>query len=256
MITLLNTVQVKEVILGGAVDRDGRIKKGDRIVSVNDQSLSGLSNKQALQMLKATGDRVTFEIVRKVGRRVSTATTPHTSSWHSRQGSGETSRVESRRMSPQRSPRGTLRRGHGHGTGSSDEGSRDGSRNASPQHVRRHHRRQSVSAQGEVLTFRDKRSTLPRKIKGVMDGVHLVELHKGPTGLGIQLQGSVDGSTPIFVKAVLRGGPAYKSDKIHVGDEIIEVNGTSFENISQQEALKVIKTLPQGKISIILRDKI
>lgn len=235
------------MVLGGVAASDGQIKKGDCIISVNDQSLNGLTNKQALQILK-DADHVILKITRKVGRKTSTATTPLASARHSRQGSGDTSRVESR-MSPQRSPRSTLRRRHA--TGSSDEGSRDNSRGTSPQHTRRHHRRQSVSAQG---TFRDNKSTLPRKIKGARDGVHLVELHKGPTGLGLQLQGSVDATTPIFVKAVLRGGPAYKCEKIHEGDEIIEVNGISFENISQQDALKAIKSIPQGKVSIILRD--
>ena len=248
------SVQVKQV-LAGAAARDGRIKTGDRIISVNDANLAGLTNKEALQTLKVAGDHVTLKIIRKVGRRASTVTTPHASRLQSRQGSGDTSRVESR-MSPQRSPRATLRRGHGHGGGSSDEGgSREGSRGASPQHPRRHVRRPSVTAHGEVLTFREKTSTLPRKIKGAKDRVHLVELHKGPTGLGLQLQGSVDASTPIFVKAVLKGGPAYKSDKIHKGDEIIEVNGISFENLSQQDALQAIKGLPQGKVSIILRDE-
>lgn len=241
------------MVPSGAAARDGRIKTGDRITAVNDQSLNGLSNKQALQKLKDAGDHVTLKIARKVGRRASRATTPLASARHSIHGSGDTSCVESRRMSPQRSPRGTLRRGHG--AGSSDEGSREGSRGTSPQHNRRHRRRQSVSAQGEVLTFRGNRSTLPRKIKGAREGVHLVELHKGPTGLGLQLQGSVDATTPIFVKAVLRGGPAYKSDKIHVGDEVIEVNGIPFENMSQQDALKTVKNLPQGKVSMILRDK-
>jgi len=102
--------------------------------------------------------------------------------------------------------------------------------------------------------LRGGRSTLPRKIKGGKNGVHLVEVHKGPIGLGLQLQGSMDASTPIKVKAVLSGGPAFKTGKIQVGNEIIEVNRISFESLSQQDAVKVMKELPQGKVSIILRD--
>lgn len=241
---------MKQVVPGGAAARDGQLKTGDHIISVNDQNLSGLSNKEALRTLKEAGEHVTLIVTRKIGRMTSRATTPLPSTAPSKQGSGETSRVESR-MSPQHSPRATR---HGH-TGSSDEGSREGSRSSSPQHTRRHTRRKSVSVQGEVLKFRDDRSTLPRKIMGDKGRVHLVELHKGPTGLGLQLQGSTDASTPITVKAVLRGGPAYKSGKIHVRDEIIEVNSISFQNLSQQDALKAMKGLPQGKVSIILRDE-
>jgi len=132
----------------------------------------------------------------------------------------------------------TLRRGQG----SSDEGSRECSRDTCSQYFKRHH------------TLKGGRSTLPRKIKGGMNGVYLVEVYKGPAGLGLQLQGSTDASTPIKVKAVLPGGPAFKSGKIHVGNEIIEVNRVSFESLSQQDALKAMKDLPQGKVSIILRD--
>ncbi len=237
------------MIAGGVAASDGRMKRGDRILSVNDQSVAGLSNKEALQLLKNAGEHVNLVMTRKVGRR-SRATTPLASARHSRQVSGDNSCTESRRMSPQRSPKiPGLRKAT-----SSSEGSPEGSRGASPQHPRRHQRRKSVTAHGEVLTFRDKKSTLPRQIKGAKVGVHLVELHKGPTGLGLQLHGSADSTTPITVKAVLRGGPAFRSGKIHTGDEIIEVNGTSFESLTMQEAVKAMKSLPQGTVSIILRD--
>ncbi len=235
----------------GVAARDGRIKKGDRIISVNDQSFSGLTYQQALQILREAGNHVTLVTARKIGRRASRTTTPLASARHSRHVSGESSRIESRRMSPQQSsPRISSHRTGG----SSDEGSRDGSRASSPQPSKKHRRKESVTAHGEVLTFREKGSTLPRKIKGAKVGVHLEELHKGPTGLGIQLAGSSDGNVPITVKEVLRGGSAYKNGHIHKGEEVIEVNGTSFEGMNLQNALKVMKTLPQGKISLILRD--
>lgn len=245
---------MKQLISGCVADKDGHLKRGDCIISVNGQSLSGFSKRDALQILKEAGDHVTLEISRKIGRKLSTAATPLSSTLHSQQGSGESSHIQSRKMSPQRSPRATYRRARAT-TGSSDEGSREGSRASSPQPTKKHHRRGSVTAQGEVLTFRDNKSTLPRKIRGAKKGVHLIELHKGPTGLGLQLQGSMDGSTPITVKAVLRGGPAFKSGKMRVGDEIIEVNGISFEKMNHSDAVKTMKGLPQGKVSIILREQ-
>ena len=240
-IRLSCTFQVKQVLPDGVASHDGRIKKGDRIISVNGCDVAGLTNKEALLKLKEAGDRVILITTRKIRR----------STQHSRQASSANSHAVSR-MSPEHSPKLTRRKGYG--TGSSDEGSREGSCTASPRHSRKHQRRLSVTTHGEVLTFRDQKSTLPREIKGDKSGVHLVELHKGPTGLGLQLQGSSDPKTPITVKAVLKGGPASRSGKIHERDEVIEVNGTSFENMSYQEALKVMKSLPQGKISIILRN--
>ena len=232
--------QVKQVVSGAA--SRANVKRGDRIISVNGIGLSGKSTEDALSVLKEAGEHVTLILSRKIGRRVS-KTTPMTSTLHSRKGSAGPSRSESRRISPQ------LRRRRG--SCSSEDGSVEGS---SPPPSRKHRRRESVSAQGEVLTFRDKKSTLPRRFKGVKSDMHLVELHKGSTGLGMQLLGGADSSTPIAVKTVLRGGPAFKSGKIKEGDEILEVNAQSFENFNHQEALQFMKDLPQGKVKIILRD--
>ena len=238
----------------GVASREGTIRRGDRLISVNGQSVEDLTNKEALQLLKEAGDSMTLVLSRKIGRRLSRQTTPSTSTTHSQQTSRDVSRAESRRWSPQRSPRAT-KRGGGYGTGSSDEGSREGSRGPSPQATRRHRRRESVTVEGEVVTLRDRKSTLPRKLRGAKVGVHLVELHKGPTGLGMQVSGGVDGTTPITVKVVLKGGPADKSHAIHEGDQILEVNKTSFENFTQKQAMDFLRSLPQGKVSIILRDR-
>ncbi|XP_051959846.1 tyrosine-protein phosphatase non-receptor type 13 isoform X2 [Xyrauchen texanus] len=51
-------IYVKGVILKGAAELDGRIKKGDRVVAVNGKSLEGASHKQAVEMLRDTGQVV------------------------------------------------------------------------------------------------------------------------------------------------------------------------------------------------------
>ncbi|XP_051533072.1 tyrosine-protein phosphatase non-receptor type 13 isoform X2 [Myxocyprinus asiaticus] len=51
-------IYVKGVILKGAAELDGRIKKGDRVVAVNGKSLEGATHKQAVEMLRDTGQVV------------------------------------------------------------------------------------------------------------------------------------------------------------------------------------------------------
>ncbi|XP_026090948.1 tyrosine-protein phosphatase non-receptor type 13-like isoform X3 [Carassius auratus] len=51
-------IYVKGVIPKGAAELDGRIKKGDRVVAVNGKSLEGASHKQAVEMLRDTGQVV------------------------------------------------------------------------------------------------------------------------------------------------------------------------------------------------------
>ncbi len=88
-------------------------------------------------------------------------------------------------------------------------------------------------------------------------GVKVVELHKGPTGLGMLLKGSrnKDSNVPITVKEVLPGGVAYKSNKITVGDELLEANSISFDGLAYTEAINVLKSLPQGTVRLTLLDK-
>lgn len=140
--------------------------------------------------------------------------------------------------------------------GGSEEGTQEQSganiRTPRPPNVKKLHR-EAKNSQGDVLTFTNSRSTLPRSINGSKQGVRLVELPKGTGFLGLQLLGDEDEATPITVKAVLKGGAAYKSGKIHEGDEILEVNGVSFEKANLMKALKFMRKLPQGKVSLILR---
>ena len=58
---------------------------------------------------------------------------------------------------------------------------------------------------------------------------------------------------PIIIKAVLKGGIAYKSGNIEAGDEIVEVNGVSFERVTLRQALRFMWRLPAGKVSLIVR---
>ena len=44
--------QVHKVIPGTLADRDGRIQKGDRVLSINGKSTKGVTHREALSILK------------------------------------------------------------------------------------------------------------------------------------------------------------------------------------------------------------
>ncbi len=44
--------QIHKVIGGSVADRDGRIQKGDRVLSINGKGLKGVTHREALAILK------------------------------------------------------------------------------------------------------------------------------------------------------------------------------------------------------------
>ena len=75
-------------------------------------------------------------------------------------------------------------------------------------------------------------------------------LHRGPHGLGISIvggKGSVHGDLPIYIKQVLNEGAAWQDGRLKKGDQLLSVNGISFENVTHKFAAKTLKYL-QGDV--------
>lgn len=51
-INAMCSFQVHKVITGSLADRDGRIQKGDRVLSINGRSTKGITHREALSILK------------------------------------------------------------------------------------------------------------------------------------------------------------------------------------------------------------
>ena len=85
-----------------------------------------------------------------------------------------------------------------------------------------------------------------------------VTLQKGASGLGFSLGGGRDslyGDTPIHVKFVFKDSVAGQSGQVKSGDEILEVNGCSMANVSNVDALEFIRQLPYGPVVMRIRRK-
>ena len=81
----------------------------------------------------------------------------------------------------------------------------------------------------------------------------MVELVKGSTGLGMKIIGGKDQPKPFVVRDVFPGGPAAKSSSIFPNDQILEVNGKSFADLTHREAIKYLQSIPLGKVRVLLR---
>ncbi|XP_029615969.1 multiple PDZ domain protein isoform X8 [Salmo trutta] len=81
--------------------------------------------------------------------------------------------------------------------------------------------------------------------------LHVIELEKGKTGLGLSLAGNRDRSRmSVFVVGIDPSGAAGKDGRVVVGDELLEINGQILYGRSHQNASSIIKSAP-SKVKII-----
>lgn len=101
--------------------------------------------------------------------------------------------------------------------------------------------------------------TIPRKRNGLTTlqshpySFHTVVFEKGPgrKTLGFTIVGGNDsprGALGIFVKRIIESGQAADCGNLFEGDEILAVNGTVCHDLAHQEAVKMFKSIRQGKI--------
>ncbi|XP_072114122.1 multiple PDZ domain protein isoform X8 [Mobula birostris] len=94
-----------------------------------------------------------------------------------------------------------------------------------------------------------------RKIKqryGSLAGeLHMIELEKGKSGLGLSLAGNKDRSRmSVFVVGIDANGAAGKDGRLQIADELLEINGQLLYGRSHQNASSIIKSAP-SKVKII-----
>lgn len=73
-------------------------------------------------------------------------------------------------------------------------------------------------------------------------------------GISIVGQSSKGGDGGIYVGSIMKGGAVAQDGRIEPGDMLLEVNGTSFENMSNDEAVRTLREAVQrsGPISLVL----
>uniref|UniRef100_M4ACC1 Multiple PDZ domain protein-like n=1 Tax=Xiphophorus maculatus TaxID=8083 RepID=M4ACC1_XIPMA len=90
--------------------------------------------------------------------------------------------------------------------------------------------------------------------------LHMIELEKDPAahGLGIRLAGNEEGSRArmsVYVEGIDPNGPAGLDGRVHVGDELLEINGQILYGRSHQNATTIINNAPSKVKIILIRNK-
>uniref|UniRef100_UPI00398F6A5C multiple PDZ domain protein isoform X9 n=1 Tax=Pristiophorus japonicus TaxID=55135 RepID=UPI00398F6A5C len=220
---VMRGIFIKHILEDSPAGRNGTLKTGDRIVEVDEVDLRDASHEQAVEAIRKAGNPVVFLVQSLITR-------PRTSSQPD---------IESEIMSvltdPQLLP---------------------------PESIEEEETSNVVASLGNMgiksedgLEEDDEFGYSWKKIRqrygSLMGELHMIELEKGKSGLGLSLAGNKDRSRmSVFVVGIDANGAAGKDGRIQIADELLEINGQLLYGRSHQNASSIIKNAP-SKVKII-----
>lgn len=214
-------VAIGSIVIGGVAHRDGVLKAGDEIISINDRNVMGASHQEVVQLMSQTGPVVAILVRRKRNSDTYDVTLFREDS----EGFGFV----------------IISCGDCALIGRIIEGS--------PAHrcQRLHIRDRIIAVNGIDITALS-HPEIVNMIKESGETLHLriipadcytVELIRGPKGFGFSIRGGAEfNGMPLFILRIAPDGPAYSL--LNIGDEIIEINSYSTVGLTHSDAVNAI----------------
>nr|XP_057918587.1 FERM and PDZ domain-containing protein 2 isoform X1 [Doryrhamphus excisus]XP_057918588.1 FERM and PDZ domain-containing protein 2 isoform X1 [Doryrhamphus excisus]XP_057918589.1 FERM and PDZ domain-containing protein 2 isoform X1 [Doryrhamphus excisus] len=206
---------IASVVPGGPADRDGRIRPGGRLISLNHISLEGATFSEAAEVMQSSPEEVQLIISQPKAPQTPNTLRPSALRNYESQTtlmaygpSGEDSldEIVSVMMEP-----------------------KTGNRLHIPQEVRVLNAQDGCSLSSSMNCERLEEIT--------------VKLKKLSGSLGISISDGVNASYPnggMYIKSLVPGGSADKDGRIHAGDRLVEVDGISFQSVTYEQAVECL----------------
>uniref|UniRef100_A0A8C1IFE0 Membrane-associated guanylate kinase, WW and PDZ domain-containing protein 1 n=1 Tax=Cyprinus carpio TaxID=7962 RepID=A0A8C1IFE0_CYPCA len=259
--------KIGRIIEGSPADHCGKLKVGDRILAVNNQSIVNMPHADIVKLIKDAGLSVTLRII----PQEETNSTPSAGS--------------SEKQSPMAQPSPVCQPSTVNQTGAAPPPNSTTQPNSAPQ-LSSITYRSEVKARQDVKPdirqpFTDYRQppvdyrhppvadyrqppTLDYRHPPLLDYRQLstdprtfplpdyrmpqdfdfftVELEKGMKGFGFSIRGGREYKMDLFVLRLAEDGPAIRNGRMRVGDQIIEINGESTRDMTHARAIELIKS--------------
>ncbi|XP_033115091.1 multiple PDZ domain protein-like isoform X2 [Anneissia japonica] len=212
-------IYIKHILEGSPAGRNGTLKTGDRILQVNGIDLRSATHEEAVDIIRKTSNPVQFLI----------QSLP----------AGEDIITEADEVTAVMVQAGTLPRKPGQLEVAGDTGMNDGENDEDDEDVDR---------------FGYSIKKMCQKYNDLEGEIHIIDLQKGATGLGLSLAGNRDKSKlSVFVVGIDSDGSAAVDGRLKIADEILEINGNQVYGRSHQNASAIIKTTGQMVTMVICR---
>jgi len=214
-------ITIHRILSNSPADKDGRLKRGDRLLSINGLSMRGLTHRESLSVLKSPRSDVVMVLTRSKSVIKTNLSKTNRGSLGSLSSLIEKNDTESDGTSKENSLRSESNEVHA-------VSKKDGSLKTK-------------------INQNVQRSKLTQDIKA--NDVHKIEIEKDGAGLGFSIDGGYDspsGNKPLIIKKIFMGGAAERTSDLKVGDEILEINGRSIGKQTRIDVWNMIKNLPHG----------
>ncbi|XP_028410611.1 protein lin-7 homolog C-like [Dendronephthya gigantea] len=80
----------------------------------------------------------------------------------------------------------------------------------------------------------------------------VVEIPKNDEGLGFNVMGGKEQSSPIYISRIIPGGVADRHGALKRGDQLLSVNGVSVEGENHEKAVDLLKAA-EGKVRLVVK---
>ncbi|XP_014853445.1 PREDICTED: FERM and PDZ domain-containing protein 2 isoform X4 [Poecilia mexicana] len=222
---------IASIVPGGPADKDGRIRPGGRLISLNHVSLEGVTFSEAAEVMEGSPEEVQLivsqpkvplspisirsPVLRKYGSQTTLMT-------DGRSGDDSLDEIVSVMMTPKASNRLHV-----------------------PRDVR------APNTQDGCPTPPSLNCVGPEEIS--------VELKKISGNLGISISGGANTNIQnggIYIKSLVPGGAAERDGRLHTGDRILEVDGINFHGFTYQQAVECLGKTGEVVYFVVKRESV
>uniref|UniRef100_A0A452V1Q5 Multiple PDZ domain protein n=1 Tax=Ursus maritimus TaxID=29073 RepID=A0A452V1Q5_URSMA len=253
---VMRGIFIKHVLEDSPAGKNGTLKPGDRIVEVDGMDLRDASHEQAVEAIRKAGNPVVFMVQSIINRprKSPLPSLPH-NLYPKYNFSSTNPFADSLQFNADKAP-----------SQSESEPEKAPLCNVPPPpssafaEMSGDLTQSSASKISEDVDKEDEFGYSWKNIReryGTLTGeLHMIELEKGRSGLGLSLAGNKDRSRmSVFVVGIDPNGAAGKDGRLQIADELLEINGQILYGRSHQNASSIIKCAPSKVKIIFIRNK-